>query len=61
MNYKLVFNRRIAVELRKLGYEIIDTQPNHNNPKLDVYVFEDTEALNKDFTKVANELKRHKK
>jgi hypothetical protein len=43
MKKKLVFNRRIAAELRKRGFELLDTMPNHNNPKLDVYVFEDTQ------------------
>ena len=43
MNKKLVFNRRIAAELRKRGFKLLDTMPNHNNPKLDVYVFEDTQ------------------
>ena len=46
MNEKLVFSRRIAVELRKQGFPLLRTIPNHNNPKYDVYVFEDTEDLN---------------
>ena len=46
MNEKLVFSRRIAAELRKQGFPLLRTIPNHNNPKYDVYVFEDTEDLN---------------
>ena len=46
MSEKLVFSRRIAAELRKQGFRLLRTIPNHNNPKYDVYIFEDTEELN---------------
>lgn len=46
MSEKLVFSRHIAAELRKQGFPLLRTIPNHNNPKYDVYIFEDTDELN---------------
>ena len=60
MNEKLVFSRRIASELRKQGFTLIKTIPNHNNPKYDVYVFEDTPELNsawRDILEIVNKYK----
>ena len=34
-----IFTKKMAVELRKLGYKIIRTEPNRDKPELDVYVF----------------------
>lgn len=59
MEKKLVFNRRIAAELRKRGFELIETMPNHNNPKLDVYVFEDTAELSAAWGKILEDLKQY--
>ena len=59
MKKKLVFNRRIAAELRKRGFELIETMPNHNNPKLDVYVFEDTQQLNECWEEIAQYIKQY--
>lgn len=59
MEKKLVFNRRIAVELRKKGFELIETMPNHNNPKLDVYVFEDTTELSAAWEEILKDLKQY--
>lgn len=59
MNKKLVFNRRIAAELRKRGFKLLDTMPNHNNPKLDVYVFEDTQQLNECWEEIAQHIKQY--
>lgn len=58
MEKKLVFNRKIAAELRKRGFELIETMPNHNNPKLDVYVFEDTQELDAAWGEVIRYLKQ---
>ena len=59
MEKKLVFNRKIAAELRKRGFELIETMPNHNNPKLDVYVFEDTIELNAAWGEILKNLKQY--
>ena len=58
MNEKLVFSRRIAAELRKQGFPLLRTIPNHNNPKYDVYVFEDTEKLNEQWENIMKEIQR---
>ena len=58
MNEKLVFSRRIAAELRKQGFPLLRTIPNHNNPKYDVYVFEDTENLNNQWENIMNAIQR---
>jgi len=34
-----IFTKKMAIELRKLGYKIIRTEPNRDKPELDVYVF----------------------
>jgi hypothetical protein len=47
-----VFTKRIAIELRKLGYRIVYTEPNYNKPQFDVYVFKKTEKLLEDFKKI---------
>lgn len=35
----VVFTKKIAFELRKLGYKIIKTEPNVRKPESDVYIF----------------------
>ena len=44
-NEKKIFNRRLAVELRKKGCEIIRTEPNFYKPEFDVYIFKDSNKL----------------
>jgi hypothetical protein len=56
---KLVFNRKIAAELRKRGFKLIETMPNHNNPKLDVYVFEDSPEINAAWGEVVKYIKQY--
>lgn len=46
-NEKKIFNRKLALELRKKGCEIIRTEPNRTKPHFDVYVFSDTPKLHK--------------
>lgn len=60
MNEKMVFSRRIASELRKQGFKMIKTIPNHNNPKLDVYIFEDTPELNNAWNDVLATVNKYK-
>ena len=49
-----VFSRKVAIELRQKGHNIVKTEPNFNKPQFDVYYFEDTPQLRKDF---ADEIK----
>ena len=42
MNTKTIYTRKLAYELRKLGFKIIRTDPNPYKPELDMYIFEDT-------------------
>lgn len=56
---KLVFNRKIAAELRKRGFKLIETMPNHNNPKLDVYVFEDSPEINAAWGEIVEYIKQY--
>ena len=42
---KKVFTRKLAVELRERGFDIIGTEPNMYKPQFDVYLFEDTPEL----------------
>ncbi len=42
-----IFSRRIALELEKHGFDIVKMAPNRNKPELQVYYFEETEALHK--------------
>ena len=44
-NGKKIFNRRLALELRKRGFDIIETEPNFYKPEFDVYIFKESEEL----------------
>ena len=45
MKEKIIFSKRIAVELRKRGFVILETRVNELHPQYDCWVFEDTEEL----------------
>lgn len=47
-----VYMPRIAVELRKKGFKIIEVVPNERKPQYDAYVFEDTPAFQAAFTTI---------
>lgn len=49
-----VYTRRIALELRKLGFEIIRTDINPTHPQFECWVFEKTDALIAAFEQIAN-------
>ena len=51
-NEKKIFNRRIALELRKKGFKIIKTEPNFYKPEFDVYIFEDSGDLQSALTEL---------
>ena len=44
----IVYNKKMALYLRKKGFRIINTAPNRNKPFFDVYFFEDNENLQKE-------------
>lgn len=47
-----IYTRRIALELRKRGFRIVRTEINENFPQYNVYLFEDSEELRKNFLEV---------
>lgn len=52
MKTKMVFKLGIAMALKEKGYKILDKIPNRNNEKLQVFIFEETEELLKDFNEL---------
>lgn len=51
-NEKKIFNRRLALELRKRGFNIIKTEPNFYKPEFDVYIFQDSGELQRALTEL---------
>ena len=51
-NEKKIFNRRLALALRKKGFEIIKTEPNFYKPEFDVYIFNDSVELQSALTEI---------
>lgn len=51
---KIVFTRKMAYELRKLGFKIIRTEPDMKRPEFDNYVFEDSIELQKAMAQISN-------
>lgn len=49
---KIIYTRRIAYELRKMGFPIVRVEINPNKPEFDCYVFEETEAFLAALTKL---------
>ena len=52
MKFKEVFIKSIALALWDMGNPIYDAKANLKNPKMVVYIFEDTNKLNKDFAMI---------
>lgn len=42
---KIIYSKRIAIELRKRGFRILDTRVNEHYPEFDCWVFADTIEL----------------
>ena len=42
MMTRIIYTKRMAYELRKLGFKIIEVIPDKNKPYFDNYVFEDS-------------------
>ena len=51
-NEKKIFNRRLALALRKKGFDIVKTEPNFYKPEFDVYIFNDSEELQSALTEI---------
>ena len=51
-NEKKIFNRRLALELRKRGFDIIKTEPNFYKPEFDVYIFKNSDGLQSALTEI---------
>ena len=52
---KLIFNRKIALQLSRLGFPIIDIIENHSKKSIDIYVFENTENFRNSFTSLVEQ------
>lgn len=48
-----VYTRWIAVELRREGFKILDTDVNEYNPEFKVWIFEDTPEFRAAFTRIS--------
>lgn len=60
MTYKKIFMRPLAVELRKLGYRIVQVEPNYRKPELDVYTFEVSGDFMVDFARLSKNIRQQK-
>lgn len=60
MTYKKIFMRPLAVELRKLGYRIVQVEPNYRKPELDVYTFEVSGNFMVDFARLSKSIRQQK-
>lgn len=49
MNIKKIYTRKVAYDLRKMGFKILKTEPNERKPEFDVYLFEDTPEFQEAF------------
>ena len=52
MRFKEVYKKSIAMQLKELGNPIYDAKTNLKNPKMVIYIFEDTNKLREDFDKI---------
>lgn len=52
MKYYVVFSKRLSKALISNGFELIKTEKNKNNPKYNVYIFEETQELKNNICKI---------
>ena len=52
---KLIFNRKIALELSRMGFPIIDIVENEHKRLFDIYVFENSDSFKTSFTNLVNQ------
>lgn len=44
-NIQKIFSKRLALELRRRGFDIIKTEPNNYKPEFNVYIFKNSDEL----------------
>lgn len=49
---KKIFSLKLANELMRKGNKVVDIEINTKNPKLKVFLFEDTDKLRNDMTSI---------
>lgn len=52
MKTKTIFTRKLAYELRLRGHSIVAVKPNPYKPEFNVWIFEDSDRLEKDLTEI---------
>ena len=57
MKFKEVYKKSIAMQLKELGNPIYDAKANLKNPKMVIYIFEDTNKLREDFDKIQKNMR----
>lgn len=50
--YKIIYSQRIAKELIRRGFKVVDVQINIYKPELNCFLFEETEELNEAFGEI---------
>ena len=55
--FKEIYKKSIAMQLKELGNPIHDAKANLKNPKMVIYIFEDTNKLRKDFDKIQKNMR----
>ena len=54
MKLKEVFKKSKAMQLRDMGFRIMDAKVNFEHPKFVIYYFEDTDKLQHDLSIIQN-------
>ena len=52
MKHKEIFKRQLALQLRDMGFRIMDAKVNFEHPKFVIYYFEDTKEFRQAFDKL---------
>lgn len=58
MNTYTIYTKWLAYELRKTGFNLIETGINHNFPEYNTYIFEDTPEFRKAFQEIIDRGRR---
>ena len=58
MNTKTIYTRKLAYELRKMGFKILHTDPNPYKPEFDMYIFKDTPEFQEAMKKCLDNIKK---
>ena len=57
MKFKEVFKKSIAMQLKELGNPICDAKANLKNPKMVIYIFEETDKQREDYDKIQKNMR----